>query len=75
MNFGKLCIKLLELVKKVRNKDISSKEITKTYIDRSEKSKKLNSYITEDFDEALRKAENFDKNPKFEKKLLINQDY
>ena len=64
-----LNLSLLELVKKVRNKDISSKEITKTYIDRSEKSKKLNSYITEDFDEALRKAENFDKNPKFEKKL------
>ena len=64
-----LNLSLVELVAKVKNKDLSSKEITKAYIDRSAKSKKLNVYVTEDFKNALIKAENFDKNPNFEKKL------
>ena len=64
-----LNLSLVELVEKVKNKNLSSREITKTYIERSEKSKKLNTYITENFDKALKKAENFDKNPNFEKKL------
>ena len=64
-----LNLSLVELVEKVKRKDLSSKEITKAYIDRSKKSKKLNTYVTEDFKNALIKAENFDKNPNFEKKL------
>ena len=64
-----LNLSLVELVEKVKNKDLSSKEITKAYVDRSEKSKKLNAYVTEDFENALNKAENFDKNPNFEQKL------
>ncbi len=64
-----LNLSLVELIEKVKKKDLSSKEITKAYIDRSEKSKKLNAYVTEDFENALIKAEKFDKNPKLEKKL------
>ena len=60
---------LVELVNKIKKKEISSKEITSAYVDRSEKSKKLNTYITEDFENALKKADNFDKNPNYEKKL------
>jgi len=60
---------LVELVNKIKKKEISAKEITKTYVERCEKSKKLNTYITEDFENALKKADDFDKNPNYEKKL------
>jgi aspartyl-tRNA(Asn)/glutamyl-tRNA(Gln) amidotransferase subunit A len=60
---------LVELVDKIRKKEISSKEVTAAYVDRSQKSKKLNTYVTEDFEIALKKADNFDKNPNYEKKL------
>ena len=62
-------LSLVELVEKIKKKKLSSKEITKAYVDRSQLSKKLNTYVTEDFDNALNKADNFDKNPNFEKKL------
>jgi len=64
-----LDLSLVELVEKIKKKKLSSKEITKAYVDRSQLSKKLNTYVTEDFDNALNKADNFDKNPNFEKKL------
>ena len=60
---------LVELVERIKKKDLSSKEVTKTYIERSKKSKKLNTYITEDFESALKKADNFDSKPDFDKKL------
>ena len=60
---------LVELVDKIRKKEISSKEVTAAYVDRYQKSKKLNTYVTEDFENALKKADNFDKNPNYEKKL------
>ena len=60
---------LVELVDKIKKKEISSKEVTAAYVDRSQKSKKLNTYVTEDFENALKKANNFDKNPNYEKKL------
>ena len=60
---------LVELVSKIKKKEISSKEITSAYIERSKKSKKLNTYVTDDFANALKKADNFDNNPNFEKKL------
>ena len=60
---------LVELVDKIKKKEISSKEVTVAYVDRSQKSKKLNTYVTEDFEIALKKADNFDKNPNYEKKL------
>ena len=62
-------LKLTELVKNIKEKKISSSEITKAFIDRSEKSKKLNTYITEDFASAIEKAKKFDENPNFDLKL------
>ena len=61
-------LKLFELVEKIK-KEISSTEVTKAFIDRSQKSKKLNSYITENFENALQKAKQFDEKPDFNKKL------
>ena len=43
---------LSELVKNIKDKKLSSEEITKAFIDRSEKSKELNAYITEDYSAA-----------------------
>ncbi len=48
---------LVDLVNKVKSKDISSKEVTKYFIERSKKSKKLNAYITDNFENAIKKAE------------------
>jgi len=62
-------LNLVDLVKKIKKKELSSKEIIKSFIDRSEKSKKLNTYITDNFYQAVKAAENFDSNPNFEKKL------
>ena len=62
-------LKLFELVEKIKKKEISSTEVTKAFIDRSQKSKKLNSYITENFENALQKAKLFDEKPDFNKKL------
>ena len=60
---------LAELVNKVKKKDVSSKAITTAYVNRSEKSKKLNAYITDNFENALKKANDFDNNPDYEKKI------
>ena len=60
---------LSDLVNKVKSKEISSKEITSAYIERSKKSKKLNTYVEETFDSALKSSEKFDTNPDFKKKL------
>ncbi len=60
---------LVELIDKIKKKEVSSKETTNAYIERCKKSKKLNSFITEDFDHALKKADAFDNNPNFEQKL------
>ena len=60
---------LTDLVKNIKNKKISSEEITKAFIDRGEKSRDLNVYITEDFSNALEKAKAFDQKPNFDLKL------
>ena len=60
---------LVELVNKVKKKEVSSKEITTAYVNRSKISKKLNAYITDNFEKALKKANDFDNNPSYEKKL------
>ena len=44
---------LTELVESIKNKKLSSSEVTKAFIERSEKSKVLNAFITEDFTSAL----------------------
>jgi len=62
-------LKLVDLVQKIKKKELSSKEVTKSFIDRAEKSKKLNTYITDNFKEAIKSAEKFDLKPNFETKL------
>ena len=62
-------LKLCDLVDKIKNKKLSSKEITEAFIDRSKKSIKLNSYITDNFDNALNRAKEFDEKPDFNKKI------
>ena len=60
---------LTELVKKIKSKEICSKDITSNYIERSKSSKKLNTYIEETFDDALANSKKFDAKPDLEKKL------
>ncbi|MDA8825506.1 Asp-tRNA(Asn)/Glu-tRNA(Gln) amidotransferase subunit GatA [Candidatus Pelagibacter bacterium] len=60
---------LTELVKNIKDKKISSEETTKAFIDRGEKSRDLNTYITEDFSNALLKAKSFDQKPNFDSKI------
>jgi len=47
---------LTDLVKNIKDKKISSEETTKAFIDRGKKSKDLNTYITEDFSNAIHKS-------------------
>ncbi len=60
---------LFDLIKKIKEKKLSSEEVTKAFVQRSEKSKILNSYITQDFTNALDKAKKFDQKPNFDLKL------
>ena len=60
---------LTELVENIKNKKLSSTDVTKAFIERSEKSKELNAYITEDFTSALDKAKKFDQKPNLDLKL------
>ena len=60
---------LNELIDNIKNKKLSSLEITKAFVERSEKSKKLNAYVTDNFSQALDNAKKFDEKPNFELKL------
>ena len=60
---------LSELVKNIKEKKLSSEEVTNSYIDRSKKSKDLNAYITENFSQAIDEAKKFDRKPNFDLKL------
>ncbi|MBD1173260.1 Asp-tRNA(Asn)/Glu-tRNA(Gln) amidotransferase subunit GatA [Pelagibacterales bacterium SAG-MED03] len=60
---------LTSLVNNIKNKKLSSEEVTQAFVDRSEKSKELNAYITEDFSNAINKAKKFDQNPNLNLKL------
>ena len=62
-------LNLVDLVQKIKKKELSSKEVTNAYVERSQKSQKLNTYITDNFEAALKNAENFDRKPNFDKKL------
>jgi len=52
---------LTELASGIKKKDFTSEEVTKSFISNSQKSKKLNAYITECFDDAIKSAKDFDK--------------
>ena len=60
---------LFELISNIKEKKLSSREITKAFIDRAEKSKKLNVYVTDNFEKAIDQSKKFDSNPNFDLKL------
>ena len=60
---------LSEIINNIKSKKISSLEVTKAFIERSEKSKKLNVYVTENFTSAINQAKKFDEKPNYELKL------
>ena len=60
---------LTELVENIKKKQLSSTDVTKAFIQRSEKSSELNTYITDDFTSALDKAKKFDQKPNLDLKL------
>jgi len=60
---------LSEIIINIKTKKISSTEVTKAFIERSEKSKKLNAYVTENFASAINQSKKFDENPNYELKL------
>ena len=60
---------LNKIVTNIKKKKISSTEVTRSFVERSEKSKKLNVYITENFSSAIEQAKKFDENPNYELKL------
>tara|TARA_B100000686_G_scaffold216143_1_gene223046 strand:+ start:825 stop:2288 length:1464 start_codon:yes stop_codon:yes gene_type:complete len=62
-------LSLTELVKNIKEKKISSLEATNSFVERSQKSKKLNTYITENFSSAIDQAKKFDNKPNFNLKL------
>ena len=62
-------LKLVELIDKIKKKELSSTEVTIAFIERSKKSKKLNAYISENYENAIKKAKIFDQKPDFKKKL------
>ena len=61
--------KLCDLVDKIKKKELSSKEITEAFINRSQKSNILNSYISDNFDDAINRAKEFDSKPNLNKKI------
>ena len=60
---------LSEIVRLIKNKEIKSEEVTQSFIKNINNDKKLNSFISKCTEEALIKAKEFDKNPKFDKLL------
>jgi aspartyl-tRNA(Asn)/glutamyl-tRNA(Gln) amidotransferase subunit A len=60
---------LTQLVKNIKTKKLSSEDATKAFVARSEKSKELNTYISEDFSNAIDKAKKFDEKPNLDLKL------
>ena len=55
-------LSLVKLVHGIKKKEFTSEEVTKNFIKNSENSKKLNAYITQCFDDALKAAKKFDAN-------------
>ena len=47
-------LSLTKIVNGIKKKDFTSEEVTKAFIENFKKSKKLNTYITECFEDALK---------------------
>ena len=54
---------LSEIIDLIKKKEIKSEELASLYIDKVNKSKKLNSYITTCFEHTIQKSKEFDKKP------------
>ncbi len=54
---------LSEIIDLIKKKEIKSEELANLYIDKVNKSKKLNSYITTCFEHTIKKSKEFDKKP------------
>jgi len=54
-------LSLTNIINGIKKKDFTSEEVTKAFIENSKKSIKLNAYITECFDDALKASKSFDK--------------
>ena len=63
-------LSLKKIVDGIKKKDFTSEEVTKSFIEISKKSKKLNSYITECFDEALKFSKEFDKKKRLQRFII-----
>ena len=57
---------LTEIVSLIKKKEIKSEEVTNLFIKNIENDKKLNSFITNCNEQAVKKAKKFDKNPKLD---------
>ncbi len=63
-------LKLFDLVEKIKNKEISCTEAIQSYVDRAKKSKKLNCFIEETFEQAIKKSKEQTDNVDPNKKLF-----
>jgi aspartyl-tRNA(Asn)/glutamyl-tRNA(Gln) amidotransferase subunit A len=63
-------LSLCELVEKIKSKEISCEDATQSYVDRASRSKKLNCYIEDTFDVALKKAKSQDQNFNKDQKIF-----
>ena len=61
---------LCQIIEKIKSKEISCEEVTKSFVERAVKSKKLNCYIEDTFDQALTKSKDQDKKLESDKKLF-----
>ena len=57
---------LTEIVNLIKNKEIKSEEVTQSFITNINNAKKLNSFITNCSEVAIKKAKDFDKKPKLD---------
>ena len=65
-----LKLSLTDIVKGIKKKSFTSEDVTKAFIKNSKKSKKLNSYITECFNEALKSAKKFDEKKRLQRFVI-----
>ena len=61
---------LCQIIEKIKSKEISCEEVTKSFVGRGVKSKKLNCYIEDTFDQALKKSKDQDNKFESDKKLF-----
>ena len=66
-------LSLSELASNIKNKKISSSEATSEYVERSKKSKSLNTYNEETFDTAIKKQTSLTQNLILIKNYLVYQ--